>query len=218
MKRASRDRTTVLSPGPDDLIRTADFCYEALAPFSDADWERPAGGLDWSCRQTLEHLCGLAYSSQLATRAAAFTPLALQVRPGAPIGQLLLTMRTAARVLAEVARAAPASARAFHPAGMADASGWVAMGMDEILVHGHDIATGLAVPFVIDSDLARLVLDRLFPWWPSGDDAAEALLWANGRQDLPGRPRQGATWLWHCAPLPEWDGNIPEAGQSTIGQ
>jgi hypothetical protein len=112
-------------------------------------------------------------------------------------------------ILAEVARAAPASARAFHPAGVADPSGWVAMGMDELLVHTHDIAKGLGVPFDIDGGLARLVLDRLFPWWPTDADPVAALLWANGRADLPTIPTPGAAWLWHCAPLAEWDGTIP---------
>jgi hypothetical protein len=35
-----------------------------------------------------------------------------------------------------------------------------------------------------------------------------ALLWANGRTDLPGQRRQ-VPWRWHCAPLDEWDGRNP---------
>jgi hypothetical protein len=33
-----------------------------------------------------------------------------------------------------------------------------------------------------------------------GPDPWATLLWANGRMDLPGGPRQ-ASWRWHCAPL-----------------
>ena len=197
------------SPSPDDLIRVADVCLATLEPVATSDWSVRAGELDWSCRQTVEHLCGLAYAAQLATRAKSFRPVALQVPSDAPIDQLLLTMHVGSVILAEVARAAPPSARAFHTAGMADRSGWVAMGMDELLIHTADIAAGLAVAFEPEPDLASAVLDRLFPWWPRDADPWEALLWANGRGSLPGQANPGAAWLWHCAPLDEWDGTVP---------
>jgi hypothetical protein len=83
------------------------------------------------------------------------------------------------------------------------------MGMDELLVHTADIATGLGAAFTPDEEPVRLVLDRLFPWWPRGEEPWPALLWANGRLDLPGRPSLGAAWVWHCAPVEEWDGTLP---------
>ena len=66
-------------PGADDLVAAADRCFEVLEPVAGADWSVTAAGTEWSCRQTLEHLCGLDYSAQLATRASGFTPLVLQV-------------------------------------------------------------------------------------------------------------------------------------------
>ncbi len=196
-------------PGPDDLIATADACVAVLGPLLDEDWDVPAGALDWTCRETLEHVCGLAYAPVLATRAASFRPLALAVASGAPLGDLLWTAEVMARILAEVARAAPASARAYHAAGRADPSGFVAMGMDELLVHTADIADGLGARSTPDERLVTLVLDRLFPWWPRDAEPLTALLWANGRRDLPGRPSLGAAWVWHCAPLDEWSGTVP---------
>ena len=48
------------------------------------------------------------------------------------------------------------------------------------------------------------------PWAPGGVAPWPALLWANGRVDLAGgRPRPGSDWVWHCAPVDEWDGTIP---------
>ena len=44
------------------------------------------------------------------------------------------------------------------------------------------------------------VLPAADPW--------PALLWANGRIDLPGQERQ-VDWRWQCAPLEEWDGLNP---------
>ena len=197
------------SPEPDDLIATVNGCVAVLRPLLDRDWDVPAGGLDWTCRETLEHVCGLAYAPVLATRAAAFRPLALAVAPGAPLGDLLWTVEVMSRILAEVARAAPSSARAYHVAGTADPSGFVAMGMDELLVHAADITDGLGARSTPDERLVTLVLDRLFPWWPRDAEPWTALLWANGRADLPGRPSLGAAWVWHCAPLDEWDGTVP---------
>jgi len=195
--------------GPDDLIATARSCHEATAPLADRDWSTRAGDLEWSCRETLAHLCGLAYAPVLATRAKDFRPLALAVVPEAPVDDLLWTMRTMAAVLAEVARAAPPSARAFHPAGPADATGFVAMGSAELLAHTHDITAGLGEPFEPDHDTAVAVLDRLFPWWPRDTRPVPALLWANGRIALPDHDRLGEEWLWHSAPLEEWDGSMP---------
>ena len=208
---ARRDDQTgaPLTPGPDDLRAVADRGAATLLTVVDADWSAPAPPTDWTCRETLEHLCSLAFVWQLATRASGFEPLALQVAPGAPIPQLVHTMHTMFVVLAEVARAAPATARAFHPAGMADPSGWIAMGMDELLIHTSDIATGLGLDAEIDAGAARLVLDRLFPWWPRDADPGRALLWANGRGELGDRPNPGSSWLWHCAPLAAWDGTVP---------
>jgi len=181
----------------------------ALARLTTEDWSVPAANVDWTCRETLEHICSLGYGPQLAARAQSFRPLALTVASGAPLDDLLWTMRVMSLILAEVARATPPEARAYHPAGMADASGFVAMGMDELLVHTHDIATGLGAAFDPDDALVRVVLDRLFPWWPRSDEPWPALLWANGRGSLGGAPAVGAAWLWHCAPLDEWDGTVP---------
>jgi hypothetical protein len=60
--------------------------------------------------------------------------------------------------------------------------------------------------------LAKATLERLFPWAPPDADPWPALLWANGRIDLPGQQRQ-VDRRWHCAPLEEWDGLNPAGGR-----
>jgi hypothetical protein len=92
--------------------------------------------------------------------------------------------------------------------GAADAAGFAAMACDELLIHTDDAARGLGLRFAPDPALAGRVLARLFPWHQPGDDPWRALLWANGRIDWPGRPSQ-AGWIWHCAPLEDWDGRPP---------
>ena len=60
----------------------------------------------------------------------------------------------------------------------------------------------------VDRDWTRRLPHLDFPWAPADADPWAALLWANGRIDLPGQQRQ-VDWRWHCAPLEEWDGLNP---------
>jgi hypothetical protein len=90
---------------------------------------------------------------------------------------------------------------------MADASGFAAMGCDEILVHGYDLATGLDLAYDPPAAAAEATLRRLFPWAPTDTDPWATLLWANGRAALGEQPPE-KRWLWQCAPLAEWNGEI----------
>lgn len=197
-------------PSSDDLDRVRILCFNALRDADDESWHRPALGT-WTCRQVLEHLAGLAFAPQLATRSWTFAPLALIVDQTAPTSRLIDTADVMTKILVEVARSAPDEARAFHPWGTADRSGWIAMAMDEILVHTNDILAACAREFVPLAGDCRMVLDRLFPWWPAGEDPFAALLWANGRRALGPLPRPPESWQWHSRPLTEWDGVVPAA-------
>ena len=83
---------------------------------------------------------------------------------------------------------------------MADSTGFAAMGCDELLVHTRDAATGLGLDFEPPEVLSGLIVRRLFPWAPKDAEPWPALLWANGRRDLPGAQRQ-VDWHRHAAPL-----------------
>lgn len=194
---------------PELLVDIVQQCLQALSPHAAEDWSRRAGTIEWSCHTTLAHLGVLPYSQQLAIRAVDFKPIAIKSREGASIDELLWTVEVSAHTLAEVAKAAPAPARGFHPAGLSDAEGFVAMAIDELLIHTHDIAAGLDFTFVPDDAAVVALLNRLFPWWPRDHAPWDALLWANGRSALRDHADLGAAWLWHCAPLAEWDGTIP---------
>ena len=91
---------------------------------------------------------------------------------------------------------------------MADATGWIAMACEEIVIHTDDIAQGLGLPFHPPDDLSRRITARIFPWAPADAEPWAALRWAAGRAPLPDRERLGPDWWWHCAPLSEWDGTI----------
>ena len=190
-----------------DLRAAAAYVRNALAR---ADgWERQAAPTDWSCRSTLDHLCNAlcGYAASLANRRT--QRRRHHPRDGDPTAspdELLELIVEFAGLLAAVAEGASPDARAAHAAGMADRDGFVAMGCDELLVHGHDIATSLGAPFEPAAELAGRVAARLFPWAPASGDPWATLLWANGRAALGAQEMLGADWWWHCAPLAEWDG------------
>lgn len=197
----------------DDLLEAASAARSALGPTTERDWTVPAGDLVWDVRTTLTHVADALgwYAAHLAVQSRGRLRFDFRIHDDASDAELLDVLGAAAATLAQVARAAPQGARGYHPAGMADGSGFLAMGCDEMLVHCWDAARGLGVEFVPPTELAERVLRRLFPWAPRHEPAWRALLWANGRIGLASQPeRPGPGWEWHCAPLDEWDGTIPQ--------
>jgi uncharacterized protein (TIGR03083 family) len=191
------------------VLEAAVACQALLGPAAGRDWTRPIPEMDWTVADAVGHMAGgtLWYASDLAAGAERLETMELRVRPGTANADLVRTVGVVATVLARVIDASPAGARGWHPMGQADPSGFAAMACDELLVHTDDAARGLDVPFTPPDGLVRATLTRLFPWAP-GTDPWPALLWCNGRVELPGLPRQGR-WAWHCAPLEEWDGLNP---------
>ncbi|MFN8589872.1 MAG: hypothetical protein U0031_00330 [Thermomicrobiales bacterium] len=202
------DSSLILTP--QDVLAATAICRGTLEPALAGDWQIPAGDLDWSCQRTLDHIVDtlFLYAAYVATRAIDRITPPRNGDPAASPAQLLTTVGAAAAVLAEVIHAAPPGTRAFHPAGMADATGWIAMACEEIVIHTDDIAQGLGLPFHLPDDLSRRITARIFPWAPADAEPWAALRWAAGRAPLPDRERLGPDWWWHCAPLSEWDGTI----------
>jgi len=194
----------------DDILAAAAACHSFLGPAVGADWAAAVPGLDFTVASVVAHAANgpLWYALDLWGGPGDDAAFDLKVRTDAANAALLVSLRSAAHVCAASVDAAPAGIRGFHPAGAADPSGFAAMACDEMLIHTDDAARGLGLRFVPDLKLAGRVLARLFPWHDPGTDAWQALLWANGRIDLPGRQNQTG-WTWHCAPLADWDGLPP---------
>lgn len=199
-------------PSAEDVLASAESLARAIegGGVEDADMAKPAGALKWTCGKTLAHIGDAVgwYAANLArrsTRAAGYpdTPTSM------PVADLVDILRSAAAVLGAVVRGADLSDRAWHSFGIADRSGFAAMGCDEILVHGYDLAQGLGFDFSPPPQAVERTVRRIFPWAPGSDEADpwDALLWANGRIPLGDRPPE-TKWLWHCAPLADWNGEI----------
>lgn len=197
-----------------DVRLAVDQAAGFLTTVVDQDWSAAVPGLAMSVTEVVAHVgdCLLWYSTDLSAGPTELSTVDVRVRPDGDPADLVATLRGLATMLAAVIDGSAEQARGFHPWGTADPAGFAAMACDEILVHTDDAARGLGLRFTPPAELAAATLRRLFPWAPADGDPWQNLLWANGRRDLPGRPRQ-VTWRWHSAPLSEWDGKIP-SGQS----
>jgi uncharacterized protein (TIGR03083 family) len=190
-----------------DVQDVAEFVAAVLP--AGPGWDERPTGLDWTCRETSAHVvrCLTNYGALLARRATGPVSIPL-MSEHAEVDELLDAVRSSGAVLSVVVDGAGPNDRAWHPAGMADASGVAAMACDEMLVHGWDVAQILGVVYEPPVPVVEAVLRRLFPWTPEGVDPWSGLLWANGRRPLNG-VAPDKHWLWHCAPLEEWDGRVP---------
>jgi RimJ/RimL family protein N-acetyltransferase len=125
-------------------------------------------------------------------------PFELKLDDGTDNSGLLHVIETTGALLAATVRTTSRQVRAFHPYPFrsADRAGFAAMGIAEVLLHTHDMATGLDIPYRPAEELAESVLTHLFPHVQPGPTSWQTLLWATGRGELPGRaPVTG--WRWN---------------------
>lgn len=201
------------TPSPANVVAAAAYVCSTLSAAADRPehWDVPAGSLTLTCRQAAAHVgdCCNWYAALLARCSPGPVEVAEVDRSASP-AVLLDSIVSGAAVLAAAVASAGPDDRAWHSFGIADRAGFAAMGMDEILVHGADIASGLDLAYSPPPALCLPVVRRLFPWAPPVGDAEAwpALLWANGRAPL-GDAAPPERWTWHCAPLDEWDGTDP---------
>lgn len=196
----------------DDLEAATAAVIDILRPTTDpaiqADWSASAGGVEWDCWHTAEHIgdCLLSYAAQLVARPTGrYVRFLAAAEKDASPAEVLEFALTGARILASTVRTEPAQTRAYHPTGMADPEGFAGMGVIEVLAHGHDIAQGLGLVLDPPREVCARVLARMFP--DSAADVAAldpwtALLWVTGRAELPDRPKV-EKWRWRAAPLGE---------------
>ncbi|MGW0766785.1 GNAT family N-acetyltransferase [Streptomyces sp. NPDC002676] len=176
-------------------------CLAALRPAVERDWAGvKAGRLEWSCRETAEHIASdlIAYAGQLAGRAQdAYVPFEITLEDGADNAGLLHVIETTGVLLATTVRTTPPGVRAFHPYPFrsADREGFAAMGIAEVLLHTHDIAQGLGLSYEPPAELVASVLACIFPHVQPGSEPWPTLLWTTGRGELPGRAPV-TDWRW----------------------
>jgi RimJ/RimL family protein N-acetyltransferase len=184
--------------GGEQVTEAVAHAVSALTAGAGRDWAgTKAGGLEWSCRATAQHVAGtlIAYAGRLATGAPQRVAFDTVLLDEADDTAVLDVLTTAGALLAAAIATAPREARAFHsaPFGSANREGFAAMAVTEVLVHTYDIASGLGVPYEPPAGLCTGVLERIFPHVRPGHAPWPTLRWATGRGDLPDR-----------APLTDW--------------
>lgn len=189
----------------DDLESSIEEAVTALGKGIHKDWSVAAGRVRRSCSKTLFHAADdqVAYAGQLAARAQDdYLPFRLRTVRGTPPAGMLTLLQGLGSLFATTARATPDDVRAYHRYGMADASGFLAMGVAEVLLHTHDVAQGLGLAYDPDPDTCARVIARLHRDLGPHDDPWQLLLWATGRGDLPHR-QPVRRWRWLPAPEDE---------------
>jgi hypothetical protein len=202
-----------MSVTAEDVDQAVRLAVAALREVPEDAWDGKAGSLEWGCWETVEHIADdlFAYAAQLGVRTP---PLNREVpfvytarRPGGPANTvhadrasgpdgLLQVLEASGALLVAMVRTTPSGVRAHHVFGASDPEGFAAMGVVEVLVHMHDLAEGLGLPWSPPAGLCRRVLDRLFPDAPRTTVPWPTLLWATGRGELPGHARL-STWRWY---------------------
>lgn len=144
----------------DHVRQAVACCVHVLEGVPTAQWHAQAGGLEWTCWETLEHLADdlLTYALRFGLAqpiAAPRVPLRISSdRPDGPAnvifgdheagpGGLLTVVEACGGLLATVVDTTDAATLAPHVFGASDPEGFAAMGVVETLVHTHDIAQGL---------------------------------------------------------------------------
>jgi hypothetical protein len=200
-----------------DVTQAVSLAKQTLAAAPAAtDWTVPAGTLSWTCWETVEHMADdlFAYAAQLSPARPSTTThvrfgwqhrreggpgLTVFVDPAEGPAALLEVLESCGTMLAAMIAATPPAKLSFHNYGASDASGFAAMGVVEVLVHTHDVAGTLNLPWTPPSSLCAAALKRLFPWAPTDTDPWPTLLWATGRGELAGHESQTA-WKWDGRP------------------
>lgn len=178
----------------DQFALAAHISLRCLGPLTDADWSVQASSLDWTCGQTVDHMvdCIFSYAVQLAARKQGdWLPVGeLHVRDGASPEDLLESLDAVGRLFVAVLAGAPPTARAADGVVLLDPDDWAARGTYEILLHTHDVCTGLSAVFEPPHSLCA---------WMLGSTA----LWMFDRQRaVPGRSPWEQTLLGSGRPVP----------------
>ena len=219
-------------------VRTAvDDLLPRFAAIPDSEWDQPAHHLEWTCRETVAHLADdlVYYALQLSgqhppqdryleldevtpERTGAPELLVRPTRAAGTVG-IVEVLDASAGLLEAVTATAPTDLRGFHPHGLADASGFAAMGVTETVLHAWDILMALAQDYQPDAEVCRRVLNRLFPSVVRTDDPWLDLLAATGRTD----DTRGTAWRWDASVRDDYGpgtnaaSSVGEAGPSASG-
>jgi hypothetical protein len=164
-----------LGEGPftaDDFAGLSAQVIATLTQGLDRDWSAPAGTLEWSCSTTIDHTvdCVFSYALFLAARRDdVYPPFGeLHALEGATPGDLVNGLAAVCTMLSAVITTAPSNARAVifgsGALGCGSPQDFAARGALELILHAHDVCSGLGVPFDPPRAMCARLRDHTRDW------------------------------------------------------
>jgi hypothetical protein len=182
---------------PEDFAALSRLVLDAWRSGVDRDWSVPAGTLEWSCWKTADHTvdCVFSYAFFLASRRQdTYPPFGeLHALPNATPTDLVDGLQASATMLSSVIATAEPDARAviglWPRAQNGTPRDFAARGALEMILHAHDVCTGLDITFDPPQDVCARLRDYASEWpgqapLPATDDAWSDLLERSGRARL----------------------------------
>lgn len=157
----------------EDLRVLSELVRETWTSAADRDWSAPAGTLEWSCIRTADHAVDCVYAPAfvLASRWTDRYPEAggdLTLGPDATPALLVESLAIATRILTAVVHDStegPAAMIFRRPEVLvARREDFVPRGALELILHAHDVCTGLGIPFEPPADLSLRLREHTRPW------------------------------------------------------
>jgi hypothetical protein len=197
--RAARMRGVDGAFMAEDFAELSAFVLNAWRSGVDRDWSVPAETLEWSCWTTADHTvdCVFSYAFFLASRRLdSYPPFGeLHALPEATPADLVDGLRAATTMLSAVIAAADPNTRAvigLWPHTMTGTpSDFAARGALEMILHAHDVCSGLGISFDPPRELCLRLRETVRDWpgqrsLPATDNPWTDLLERSGRPPAPG--------------------------------
>jgi hypothetical protein len=194
--------TDATKPEPftvDDLRELSRFVLERWTAGADHDWHARAGTLDWDCLYTADHLvdCVFSYAFFLASRKTDDYPNfgELHASEGAGPNDMIEGLRAVTTMLLAVIETAEPDAIAVIVRRPSVQTGgprdFAARGALEMILHAHDVCSGLGVALAPPDDMCRRLFDSTADWLQVAPIAPSANAWSD-LLERSGRPRPEA--------------------------
>lgn len=156
----------------DDLEELCACVVETWTSGVGRDWTVAAGTLEWSCLRTADHTVDTVFAPALflASRKLDAYPTYGIFTPGpdAEPPVLIEALQTMTRILIAVVRAAPPATRAViwrRPAAETrPPPDFVPRGALELILHAHDVCSGLGVEFRPPEPLCERLREHTVEW------------------------------------------------------
>ncbi|GIH07567.1 hypothetical protein Rhe02_56340 [Rhizocola hellebori] len=157
---------------PEHLVRLGSEVGDAWRSGAESDWTARAGSLEWSCARTADHAVDTVFAPAifLASRRLESYPeygvstLGDQAAPH----QYIEAVATAVRVLEAVVLAAEPEARAViwtrPQLAVRGPQDFAARGALELILHTHDVCTGLGVAFEPSAEICAALREHTHQW------------------------------------------------------